>query len=760
MANSKITIVYPDVPSDGEILNITESSLGLNLNEVFKKSRIGSYQTKIPSIPYQTYHMTILNSVDVTNVGARYANESGHPIDTPLIYIYHSDNGDGTSTYEIVSSVQVLIYDIPSGVTIYSWGPGHFDPVPGSGIYTGYVSSNYKTAFDLDYNTSSLFTVSTTNGAVNTGIGSVVVTANYSGAVFAVGTNTSGSVITIENETAVPEIQITEVDFSTATINQCQNVKVNVETDLLATKIISPVLVNPNTENPFSFDWLRGQAINVTVEDINGAQATQSVILPSILNASNFVIDVNNSPNGATIIIGNVNTSGLDLEYSLDNTTWQSSNTFSGLDAGDFDLYVRDQLGCSFSKPFTIDDFETDPNPSTGSNLPYSYISKSNSIRYANRITFGDSENYPNDENTLSYEAFAKDPKLAYPEVQQFQSADIITTQFKSNYETNIATIVKKDLSEIDVPVVKKTNNIGIKDKRDAIKYNLGSGKTGIYFNAGNTYNYDTNAVTGTYVLNGALPEWTQIGNYIQIGSAWFLIEEIVFDESKSADVIVFTNDYTGIDVSIIVGTIFNRFNYEVYEFTIDMVGYIDQYFNVRVNKTDPRFTEIIYLSELIWCKIKHEKVLEIKYRNSTNTDMFYATGITNLIRIPITYVKGKINEENETNKTDTTTILLSSELYEVDEFVFEPVTKEIWRKITQALSHETVTLNGVGYVKNGDFNTEGPLEDSNLYVLTATMIKTGSVYNSQTSGGSDFSGSEVEVPGLIQTDSGFVSYI
>lgn len=75
------------------------------------------------------------------------------------------------------------------------------------------------------------------------------------------------------------------------------------------------------------------------------------------------------------------------------------------------------------------------------------------------------------------------------------------------------------------------------------------------------------------------------------------------------------------------------------------------------------------------------------------------------------------------------------------------------------ALSHETVLLNGVGYVKNGSFNTEGPLERSNLYVLTASMIKTGSVYNSQTSGNLDFDGTAVEVPGLISTETGYVSY-
>jgi len=259
--------------------------------------------------------------------------------------------------------------------------------------------------------------------------------------------------------------------------------------------------------------------------------------------------------------------------------------------------------------------------------------------------------------------------------------------------------------------------------------------------------------------LNGSLPEWAVIGNYFKIGSSWFLIEEIFFDEAKNADVLVFSNTYTGSDVAVIAASVFNRFNYEIYEFDIDMVDYIDQYLQVRINNTDDNFTEIIHLSEMIWCKVKHENVLEIKYSNSGNTDMFYATGIENIIRLPYTYFKGKSDEDSEVHKTDTNSILLNADVYEVDEIVFEPATKEIWRKMVLALSHENVTINGVGYVKNGNFNTEGPLERSNLYVLTATMIKTGSVYNSQSSGNMDFDGTSVAVPGLIQTDTGFVSY-
>lgn len=614
--------------------------------------------------------------------------------------------------------------------------------------YMGYASDFYRTAFNLDYNSANLYTVQSVRGEVGSGLGTVIITANFPNAFFTDASADGDVTITIENEPALPDFNITNVSFSQSSSTPCQNVKVNVTTDHLASKVISPVSVNPNTNNPFSFDWLRGDTVNLVIEDSNGQQVSQILSLPSLLNASNFAINVNNSPNGATVVIENINTSGLNIEYSLDNSTWQTLNTFSGLDVGNFTLYVRDQLGCSFSKAFSVSEF--------GIQVPYFYISKSNAIRYANRITWGDSANYKTDENTLSCEV---DVDVPYKEVQQFQSADIVPTQFKSNYSNIVAKIIKEDLSEVTIPIEKKTSNIGIKDKRDARRYNLGDGRTGIYFLAGNTYNYDTNAVTGTYSLNGNLPEWAIIGNYIIVGTSWFLIEEIAFDETKSADVVIFSQSYTGPEINLVVGSIFNRFNYEVYEYYIDMVNYIDQHFSVQLVNSDPNFTTITHLSEEIWCKVKHEDTVEIKYRNTTNTDVFYATGIEFKVRVPLTIQKGVPDEDSEIHKTDTDTVLLTADLYEGDQFVFEPTTKEIWKKNMIALSHEKVWVNGVGYVKNGSFSTEGPLEKTNLYVLTANMLKTGNVYNSQGSGNIDFDGSQVEVPGLISTESGYVSY-
>jgi len=673
MAYSKITIQFNVVPSENDLIQINETSLGLNLYETFKEERLASGQVSLP--------------------------------------VFYPDDG--------------------------------FHP----DRYIGYVSNFYRSAFNLDYNSTSLFTVTIVNGPVNSGIGTVVITANYAGAIFSVLSETIDATITIENEAAIPEIHITDVDLSEASTNKCQNVSVTVETDILAVKILSPVVVNPNTNNPFSFDWVRGQTFNVVVEDSNGKQSTQSVTTPSVLTADNFSITANNSPNGGTAVIIPSGLTGLVLEYSLNNIDWQSGNVFSGLEVGSFTAYIRDNYGCSTSKPFVIDEFSISD--------PYFYISKSNSLRFAERVEWNDITIFKNDENTLSCES---DVKLPYKEVQDFKTEDVITTQFRSNYSSNIVKTIDSLGVEINVPIYKKSNNIGIKDKRQAIKYNLGNSKTGIYFSAGNTYDFDTNVVNGSYVLNGGVPEWGRIGNYLQIDSAWFEIEQIIYDESKTADVLVISNVYTGVDSSIIVGSVYNRDNYEVYEFINNMVDFEDNLFRVQINATNELFPDIEYLSEEINVSDNVEDLLEIRYKNESNTDVNYSTGIEHLIRVPFNKIVGQYDEESETYKTDTTSKLLSADLYEVDEIILEPNTKEIWRKINIALTHEIVVINGVSYVKNASFNTE-PLGETNLYVLSAAMVKTGNVYNNKSNPTFDYTEEVAEIPNLIETEEGFVEY-
>lgn len=68
------------------------------------------------------------------------------------------------------------------------------------------IGLNYKNAFDLDYNTTSNFTVAYTASIINPTLGTVVVTANNDNAVFTLDFNDTGATVTINNITVTPEI--------------------------------------------------------------------------------------------------------------------------------------------------------------------------------------------------------------------------------------------------------------------------------------------------------------------------------------------------------------------------------------------------------------------------------------------------------------------------------------------------------------------------------------------------------------------------
>lgn len=599
---------------------------------------------------------------------------------------------------------------------------------------------NYIVAFNLDFGP--------TNFSVSRFENVVTIISPSEGMFFDSANSNNGSVVfNIENFEGT-FFEINDITFSEST-TPCTHVLATVITSELATTVIQPDL-GSNTNNPFSFDVERALLSSVKCKNDEDEYTERIFSTPPLLSIANSTIEIVDAPTGATVTVTMSNSDGLLLEYSLDNISWQSSNLFSGLANDDYTVYIKDQYGCNISVPFTIN--------GTGINSPFfPIISKSNSIRFANRIVWGDSGNYKTDENTLSCEANVKKP---VKEIQQFQSSDVITTQFKSNYSEITATVIKEDLTEVDVPVLQKSQNIGLKDRRDARIFKVSDTQSGIYFGAGNIYDYDTGFDTGEdYVLNGARPEWGVSGNYLVISGAWFVIEDVLYDDFRGVEYLLITKEYNSvIDSTIITGSVYNKFNYEIYEFTIDMVDYLDQNIQVRINNNDDNFDNLVHLSEVLNVKVKQDNTLEIRYKNPTNTDIFYSTGIEHLIRLPYESKDSKIQDESELHKTDTTTILLNAELYEVDEFEFTPVTTEIMRKLTQALNHKVLMIDGVGYVKNS-IDVSERQGDTNLYIVKAVLVKTGHVFTSQTSGNVDFSSSNSEIPNLIESENGFVKY-
>jgi hypothetical protein len=604
---------------------------------------------------------------------------------------------------------------------------------------------NYLTALNLDYNSGGLYIITVLNNVVT-------IEAVQDGVTFTETNNTtSGAVTTVdENEPATPELTIDDITFSEADTNPCDNIKVTVTTSELATKVTSPLLIDPNNDNPFSFDWVRQVIIDIICKTAT-LNANQTIATPEILSVGTTQINIVNTPTGGDVTVTHDLNVLLELEYSLDGILWQSgfnANKFTGLVEDSYTMYVRDQFGCEITIPFEITVFTPDISVTDA----FNYLAKEMSIRFKRNQVWDFCNIYRIEENTLSCEEKVEN---AYKIVQKFQTCDIITTQFLSNYDTLEANVIKEDLSRDVLTISKKSNNIGTKDKRDATYYNAENNQTGIYYTSGDTYNYDTGFPNGTYALNGALPNYGAIGNFILLdGEGWFEIVNIIYSEEFNADVLIINFVYTGIPTQIIVSSEYNQKNYEVYEFDIDMSSYENQEIQVELLLSDAVFDDYNYLSEKIEVAERWNDTLEFIWYNTTDTWVFYSTGIKNKARVYFQTFEPGNDSELDIHKTDITTIMINSESYETMNLIlgsFADISTGIKRQLTLASIHKEFYIDKEQFVSNSEPETE-PIKFTNQSVLTFSLTKTGKVFNSEWNGQGNAIES-LELVGLIEYD-------
>lgn len=604
------------------------------------------------------------------------------------------------------------------------------------------TANNYRQAIELDYNSTGLYIITILSNVVT-------IEAVLDGVEFVIASNTTGGAVTtvIDNQPADPVLTIDDISFSEADADVCNNIKVTVTTSELATKVTSPLIIDPNVANPFIFDWVRQVTIDVACETLT-LNANQNIQLPDILSVGTTQVDIFNTPTGGNVTVTHDSSYLLNLQYSLDDITYQTSNIFHGLTEGSYTMYVKDQFGCEINIPFDIDIF----TPDISVTEPEFYISKSMSIRGKIDTVWGNCSDYKTEKNTLSCE---ENVLLPSPIVQQFQTCDLTPTQVRNNYETLEANVIKSDGSKDALSVSKITNFINKKDKRDSTYYAIDGTQTGIYFTSGDTYNYDTGLPLSTYALNGLLPEWGVIGNYVFLDSVgWFLIVDIIIDDDRNADVLVINYVYTGLETVIIASSNYNLFNHDFYEFNVDMAIYDNQQIQVEVLATDPTFPSIRWLSEQIEVEERFEDTKEIMYWNPSNTDVYYASGIKNKIRIGWQTFHPGVDGNIEGIDTDTNSILLSSQLYRTNTLVSFPIPTGIMDQMLEAYAHKELYLDSVKY-RLTEIPEIEPYGQTNLQVISATFKKSGDVFNSQLDGtGTDPIG-EIELIGLIEYEDG-----
>ena len=582
------------------------------------------------------------------------------------------------------------------------------------------ASYNYADALGLDYNNTSLYTIVNSSGVVT-------ITANNPNSQFSIVANTTSGAVTsvINNVTPPIAFSLDSVTISEASINPCDKVKLTITTNEQADNLTSPIS-QVATANPIVVDVARQDRITVSVKR-QGITRTSYVNVPKLIS-SFFIINVLNTPALASIKINTLfnYTPAFTLEYSLDNTNWQTSTSFYNLSEGNYTLYIRDNIGCTLSIAFTVDAF-------TPNLLDYDGVAEVSNL---NPIRFKDFETWSDDllktpYNTLSYEEDVKMPNNSF--TQPFTKTDLVITQIKTNYSDVSAKIIDNQGNETALLVNKKTANMNINDVRDAevlgATYNS-LNYVAVKFSGGNTYDPVTLAINGDYNVGTAVPSWMNAGDYVNIqGAGWYKVLEVVY--SVDAYVLVLNSLVSDFPLSLgsfKITSVYNSVDYERYEFETDFTT-LEGYYQVQINLTDSTFGIKTYLSEWLNIRASHPKTYLIKYYNTVNNEINYNTGFVGVIRVPYAdTMKWKPNADQDIYVTDTKTISLESKYRAFYEFSARPLPTMMAEKLSMILLQDRLFINTVNYLKEGDIESK-PVGDQ--YQIKANLVKSDYAFDS-----------------------------
>ena len=517
--------------------------------------------------------------------------------------------------------------------------------------------------------------------------------------------NTSSGVVA-SISASTPAVSILSLSNVANVSNACGLIDVDVVTSSNVKALTSPYVDNTfsGTTNRV-VNIVRGSIVNITVVGLDDQVSSSQYRAPSLLSSGSFSFDISY---GTVLVLGSPDR--LDLEYSLDGINWTVNNSFNNLNNGTYDMHIKDQYGCQIQIPFTITQAGDGTTPGTGVEVqPYFFYSKANSIRMAKVEQIDNIEINKNPFNTLSCEE--EFDYLIWKQKHIFRSSDVPVIQFKSNIS---GVEVRTSDDNTLLPIAQKSINMNIKEAIGGIAMQFGPNQLGIYFISGNTYNYDnTSIVEGAYELGGILPSWAKADQIITIGSINYPILATVYDEVLRVNMLIINSFVT--PGNVIVKTIYNKVDYEVFEVTVPLLG------RKRFSLTISYEGKDQYKSELIEIDNNTNRLLLVKSTMSYNTDMVYSTGIEPFFRLQYDNVKLGTNRENDKYNTDDKYIQIDARRFDVEVFKLLPVTRSMARVLDVIFSNDTININGISYVTES-FTYEA-LSESNLYTCEATMI-------------------------------------
>ena len=478
---------------------------------------------------------------------------------------------------------------------------------------------------------------------------------------------------------------------------------------------IDGVLTQSAQATPLQVLCTRGLRQHINIQDTLGAVIDFFTLIPSAkILESQITFSVEVYTSGTTITVNPIVAAieVFPLEYKLEGGSYSSSNVFAGLAAGTFTVYVKDVFGCETTKDIVID------GVSEVVETVFS-LSDVNPIRYHDVET-----GKPNHRNTLSCN---ENRQIKYPFFHRYLDADSPVTQFKTNAAYINCYTIDADLTQIPITPIKMTENLGIEAKTTSTYFDLGSGRSAIYFGVVDVLNVVTDAVEDTVDFGFSLPEWANtIGKVVDIeGIGEVLIDNIGYSDFYDSFIIEFTIAYSGSPVTKKLYSQYNLQPYEVYEYATIMSAQPDLFQIVLEVGTDSGNIEFCKMSEKIKKVLDHDKLFEIDYWDVVNKGgMVYQTGVQHKIRLEgITDYVGE--QQTEGYDGDTDYFITNNVVYDSHKYTFFRLPGEICAKLRLIVTHDILIINGINWKLSQTPEIKGNI-NSNFKTFTVTLKRSG----------------------------------